>query len=63
MYAIQGVIDARGKYRYFLTFRDDLSRYVNIYLMKHKSGTFEKYKEFQCEVENHRNKKNKISAI
>ena len=49
-------VDARGKYRYFLTFTDDLSRYGYIYLMKHKSETFEKFKEFQSEVENHRNK-------
>ena len=30
-------VDARGGYRYFLTFTDDLSRYEYIYLMKHKS--------------------------
>ena len=29
----------------------------DIYLMKHKSETFEKFKEFQSEVENHRDKK------
>ena len=28
--------------------------------MKHKSETFEKFKEFQSEVENHRNKKRKF---
>ena len=28
-------VDARGKYRYFLTFTDDLRRYGYIYLMKH----------------------------
>ena len=28
--------------------------------MKHKSETFEKFKEFQCEVENHRNNKIKF---
>ena len=39
-------VEARGGYRYFLTFRDDLSRYGYIYLMKHKSETFEKFKEF-----------------
>ena len=39
-------VDARGKYRYFLTFTYDLSRYGYIYLMKHKSETFEKFKEF-----------------
>ena len=56
-------VDARGEYRYFLTFTNDLSRYGYIYLMKHKSGTFEKFKEFQSEVENHRNKKIKVSTI
>ena len=35
-------VDARGRYRYFQTFIDDLSRYEYIYLMKHKSETFEK---------------------
>ena len=54
---------ARGKYRYVLTFTDDLSRYGYIYLTKHKSETFEKFKEFQSEVENHHNKKNKVSMI
>ena len=53
-------VDARGGYHYFLTFTDDLSRYGYIYLMKHKSETFEKFKEFQSEVENHRNKKIKF---
>ena len=52
-------VEARGGYRYFLTFTDDLSRQY-IYLMKHKSETFEKFKEFQSEVENHRNKKMKF---
>ena len=37
-------IEARGGYCYFLTFTDDLSRYGYIYLMKHKSETFEKFK-------------------
>ena len=50
-------VKAHGKYRYFLNFTDDLSRYGYIYLMKHKSETFEKFKEFQSEVENHRDKK------
>ena len=43
--------EAHGGYRYFLTFTDDLSRYGYIYLMKHKSETFEKFKKFQSEVE------------
>ena len=53
-------VEARGGYRYFLTFTDDLSSYGYIYLMKHQSETFEKFKEFQSEVENHRNKKIKF---
>ena len=39
---------------------DDLSRYGYINLIKHKYETFEKFKEFQSEVENHRNKKIKF---
>ena len=49
-------VDAHGKYHYFLTFTDDLCKYGYMYLMKHKSETFEKFKQFQSEVENHRNK-------
>ena len=44
----------------FLTFTNDLSRYGYIYLMKHKSETVEKLKEFQSEVVNHHNKKLKF---
>ena len=39
-------VEAHDRYHYFLTFTDDLSRYEYIYLMKHKSETFEKFKEF-----------------
>ena len=53
-------VEARGGYRYFLTFTDDLSRYGYIHLMKNKSETFEKFKEFQSEVENRKNKKIKF---
>ncbi|KAL0430373.1 UNVERIFIED_CONTAM: Retrovirus-related Pol polyprotein from transposon TNT 1-94 [Sesamum radiatum] len=44
--------EARGGYSYFITFTDDLSRYGCVYLMKHKSEVFEKFKEFQNEVQN-----------
>ena len=44
-------VKARGMYRYFLTFTNDLSRYGYIYLMKRKSEIVEKFKEFQSEVE------------
>ena len=56
-------IKACSRYHYFLTFTDDLSRYGDIYLMKHKFETFEQFKEFQSEVENHRDKKIKVSTI
>ena len=50
-------IPTRNGLRYFVTFTDDLSRYGYIYLMKHKSKTFEKFKVFQSEVENQLGKK------
>ena len=53
-------VDARAGYRYFLTFTGELNRYGYIYLMKHKSETFEKFKQFRSEVENHHNKKVKF---
>ena len=37
-------VEAHGGYRYVLTLTDDLSRYGYVYLMKHKSETFEKFK-------------------
>ena len=51
---------AHGEYHYFVTFLDDLSRYGYIYLMKHKFEMFEKFKQFQSEVVNHRSKKIKF---
>ena len=53
-------VEDHDRYRYILTFTDDLSRYEYVCLIKHKSETFEKFKEFQSEVENHRNKKIKF---
>jgi hypothetical protein len=47
----------RNGYHHFVTFTDELSRYGYIYLMKHKSETFEKFKEFQNEVENQLDRK------
>src|SRR5215216_3676276 len=56
-------VEVRGGYHYFLTFTDHLSRYGYIYLMKHKFETFEKFKEFQSELENHCNKKIKFQRF
>ena len=43
---------ARGGYQYFITFIDDFSRYGYVYLMKHKSESFEMFKIFKNEVQN-----------
>jgi hypothetical protein len=37
---------ARGGFQYFITFTNDFSRYGYIYLMRHKSESFKKFKEF-----------------
>ena len=42
---------ARGGFYYFITFTDDFSRYGYVYLMKNKSDSFEKFKEYKAEVE------------
>jgi GAG-pre-integrase domain/Integrase core domain len=53
-------ISARDGSRYFVTFTDDFSRYDYVYLMRHKSESFEKFKEFKAEVENQLGKKIKV---
>ena len=45
-------IAARGGYQYFITFTDDFSRYGYVFLMRHKSESFEMFKVFQNEVQN-----------
>nr|AAP52343.2 retrotransposon protein, putative, Ty1-copia subclass [Oryza sativa Japonica Group] len=47
---------ARGGFGYFIIFTDDFSRYGYVYLMRHKSESFEKFKEFHNEVQNHLDK-------
>ena len=51
---------ARGGYSYFITFTDDHSRFGYVYLMKYKSESFEKFKEFRSEVEKQTGKSIKI---
>ena len=51
---------ARGGFQYFITFTNDFSRYGFVYLMKHKSESFEKFKEFKNEVQNQLGKSIKI---
>ena len=42
---------AKGGYEYYVTFIDDYSRYGDVYLMRWKSETFKKFKEFRAEAE------------
>ncbi|GJV42317.1 retrotransposon protein, putative, ty1-copia subclass [Tanacetum coccineum] len=49
--------------RYYVTFTDDFSRYGYVYLIKHKSDTFEVFKRYQNEVENQLGKKDKVSQL
>ena len=44
-------IAARGGYHYFIIFTDDFNRYDYVYLIRHKSESFEKFKEFKNEVQ------------
>jgi hypothetical protein len=53
-------INARYGSRYFIIFTDDFSGYDYVYLMRHKSESFEKFKKFKAEVENQIRKKIKV---
>ena len=44
-------IRAHGNYEYFITFADDHSRYGYVYLMHHKSDSFEKFNQYRTNVE------------
>ena len=41
----------QGGYEYFITFTDDYSRYGYVYLMRHKSEAFDKFREYKAEAE------------
>ena len=49
-------VNARGGFLYFITFIDDFNRYGYVYLMRHKSESFEKFKKFKNEVQNQHGK-------
>ena len=38
---------AKGRYSYFITFIDDMSRFRYMYLIKYKFEVFDKFKEYQ----------------
>ena len=44
-------VQARGGYEYFVTFIDGYSIYGFVYLMRQKSETFDKFREYKAEAE------------
>jgi hypothetical protein len=50
-------IEFVGRYRYYVSFIDDFSKFIWIYLIKHKYDVFHKFQDFQAMVERHFNKK------
>jgi histone deacetylase 1/2 len=44
-------IDSVGKYKYYVNFIDDFSKHTWIYFMKYKSEVFQKFRDFQNQVE------------
>ncbi|KAM0998333.1 hypothetical protein ACFX2C_008114 [Malus domestica] len=51
---------SRGGFSFYITFTDDHSRFGYVYLMKYKSESFERFKEFKNEVEKQTGKQIKI---
>ncbi|KAM1557067.1 hypothetical protein ACFX10_040537 [Malus domestica] len=51
---------SRGGFSDYITFTDDHSRFGYVYLMKYKSESFERFKEFKNEVEKQTRKQIKI---
>ena len=44
-------VQTRSGYGYFITFIDDYSRYVYVYLIRHESKAFEKFQKYKADVE------------
>ena len=53
-------MSVRDGYAYFIFFIDDLSRYRYVYMMKHKSEVFKRFKKFRHEVEKQTDKSIKV---
>jgi hypothetical protein len=49
--------ESAGRYKYYVSFIDDFSKFTWIYLLKYKSEVFEKFLEFQSLVERFFNRK------
>ena len=51
LWEFEGILTHEGN-RYIITFIDDFSKYIVVYLLKNKTDTFEKFQDFLKEVEN-----------
>ena len=56
---LNGILTRGGK-RYFITFIDDFSRYIYVYLMRNKDESFDMFKKYKTEVENQKDKRIKV---
>ena len=56
-------VPSLGKFVYYVSFIDDLSRNIWIYFLRKKSEVFAKFKEFKALVENQSEKKIKVLRI
>ncbi|KAJ9566879.1 hypothetical protein OSB04_002845 [Centaurea solstitialis] len=56
---LNGIL-TRGGRRYFITFCDDSTRYLYVYLLKSKDEAFDAFKVYKAEVENQQEKRIKI---
>ncbi|KAJ9565483.1 hypothetical protein OSB04_001449 [Centaurea solstitialis] len=56
---LNGILTRGGK-RYFITFCDDFSRFLYVYLLHSKDQAFEAFKIYKAEVENQNEKRIKI---
>ena len=55
-------MDANGL-KYFITFKDNYSRYMYLYLLRSKDGALDTFKVFKAEVENQCEKHIKIVRL
>ena len=56
---LNGIL-TRGGRRYFITFCDDSSRYLYVYLLRSKGEAFDAFKLYKAEIENQLEKRIKI---
>ena len=56
---LNGMLTRGGK-RYFITFVDDCSRYMYVYLLRTKDEAFDMFKKYKTEVENQLERKIKV---